>query len=453
LLYAQCDCFAWPRFLPALIDVRTASRHPPAATRSGSPASRIDWRLAKLDRANHKAVGSNESTELRHHSARRMTKARLLLLAISSVMALAMAETLARFTKPSPPADPLPGALFLSSPHFRLDERGAVRHVPDEQVRLVMLHGGKVDFDNTFHTNNLGLVDHRDYFRGNPARRSYAFVGDSFVYGMGAEPWVPQLRDSLRASGQDIEIYNLGVSGASIQHFRKLLTSVAADVPITHIIALPISHDFYRPWWVPVRLGDKIVFCREPDACDGDRFGGVMHIVDRGASPAALLARYETLMARADELPQAHPPAGQPRHLPMWRRALYLSELYVLAHDGIRGLLERFELRAPDPPPSDHQEFLGINLDALAGIRADFPGTPITLVHFPEKDEIENGRYRLNLRDHAESLGIQYFPALRQCSWSPDMYHAHDGHPNAKGYANMQKCLTEHFFLDQFERE
>ncbi len=340
----------------------------------------------------------------------------------------------------------------MSSPHIRLDERGAVRHVPKELVRQVVLYDDKVEFDFSYRTNNLGFVDHRDYGRGPPGRRSYAFVGDSFVKGMGAEPWVPQLRDTLRKSGHEIEIYNLGVNGASILHSRKLLASVSAELPITEIVLLPITHDFYRRWWVPVQVGDKILACRDPASCDPNRFGAVhaAYIIDREATISSLVARKnEALLVQTQSPPQPEPAVYRPPLQPIWRRALQHSELYVLARPRVKRLLERFELRAPEPGPYDETELLGDNLSALAGIRADFPTTPITLVHFPEKDEVEYGRYRLNLRDHAERLGIQYLPALRQCKWSLDMYHPNDSHPNAKGYSNMQTCLTKHLLAEQ----
>jgi hypothetical protein len=85
-------------------------------------------------------------------------------------------------------------------------------------------------------------------------------------------------------------------------------------------------------------------------------------------------------------------------------------------------------------------------MDALAGMRSDFPDVPLTLVHFPQLDEVRRGEYTLHLEGVAAGLGIRYLPALTLCSWSPDMYHPRDTHPNAAGYENMARCLTTHLF-------
>ena len=47
-----------------------------------------------------------------------------------------------------------------SSPHFRLDETGAVCFLPEEALRAVSLLDHEVEFDVSYRTNNLGLIDH-----------------------------------------------------------------------------------------------------------------------------------------------------------------------------------------------------------------------------------------------------------------------------------------------------
>lgn len=367
-----------------------------------------------------------------------MVKLKILLLLFSGVVALGMGEAMARVVKREAASA---GVLLLSSRHIRLDERGAVRHVPHERLRMVAVYGDTVEFDVFLRTNNLGLVDHRDYDRGTPRRRSYAFVGDSFVYGMGAEPWVPTLRDALRSSGHDIEIYNLGVNGASILHYRKLLVSVAKELPITHVVVMPITNDFYRPWWVPTPASDGgIQMCQAPPLCDGrswavpiDEDMPIPAIVERAGVRAREVS---ATLGRAD-------PSD-----PLWKRALWRSELYLITRRAVRQSLQRFGLQTPEPSGLENVALLDVNLDALAGIRADFPTTPVALVHFPQKEEVESGAYRLDLGEAAATLDIQYFPALTRCTWSLDMYHALDGHPNANGYANMATCLTDQFFSE-----
>src|SRR5262245_8773895 len=117
---------------------------------------------------------------------------------------------------------------FWSQGYLRLDANGAVRAEPDTVVREALYAGGAVEFDVTYRINNLGLIDHRDYPRRSAARRRVAFVGDSFTAGVGARPWVPQLRDELLPS-QGIDIFNLGFVATGFRHFAALVKSVRND--------------------------------------------------------------------------------------------------------------------------------------------------------------------------------------------------------------------------------
>jgi lysophospholipase L1-like esterase len=305
---------------------------------------------------------------------------------------------------------------------------------------MVSILEDSIEFDVVYPTNNLGLIDHRDYPVDTDSRFQYAFVGDSFTYGMGADPWVPNLRDRLHARGSDIEIYNLGVNGASIRHFRTLLSSVAAELPITHIVVIAISNDFYRRWWVPIVTADGTSMCWDPPDCGKTRL--LSPIIDFGAAPAALVTWYRDVRAALLRQQAADP---------VWKRALWRSQLYLLLRRGVRQIYGRFVPIAPEQDPNDLEDpaRLGPNLEALAGIRTDFPKLPITLAHFPQVDEVRNGRYELDLAQEASDLAIDYFPALMRCSWSADMYHAANLHPNAVGYRNFADCLWLHLSSSQ----
>jgi hypothetical protein len=357
----------------------------------------------------------------------------LLLLVLSGSIAFVIGEVAVRWLGPA--SGPGAAALMQSSAHVLLDDRGAVRHIPNETVRLVAVYGETVEFDVTVRTNNLGFVDHRDYPVSASSRHQYAFVGDSFVYGMGAEPWVPKLRDALRAAGHDLEIYNLGVNGASVQHFRKLLSSVSAELPITHIVAIAITNDFYRPWWVPVMTPSGVEICQD----DGARCRPAAATIAHDTPLAEILAQIRELNAEADRQMSVDP---------FWKRALWRSRLYLLMRGRIRQIVHRFG--PPETVPSGFTDprRLGINLEALAGIRADFPIVPITLVHFPQKEEVQGGRYELDLEETAARLNVDYFPALTRCSWSLDQFYVLDAHPTAAGYQTLAECLSRYLFAD-----
>ena len=341
-----------------------------------------------------------------------------------------MGEVVVRVTHPRPRHS----GVAISSPHMVLDKNGAVRHIPNEKVRMVSILQDSIEFDVIYPTNRQGLIDHRDYPTLAASQRQYAFVGDSFTYGMGADPWVPALRDRLRARNSAVEIYNLGVNGASVLHFRALLSSVSSELPISHVVLIPISNDFFRPWWVPVANPDGTMMCWDPPACAKVR--PLYPIVDFDATPAEIVTWYRDLRSTL----VAQRPVD-----PWWKRALWRSELYLMARRRIANLFDVSAVAAErDPYDLEDPARLGINLEALAGIRRDFPTLPITLAHFPQHNEVQTGRYHLDLADSASELNIDYFPALTRCAWSLEMYHSANLHPNEAGYRNFADCLWQH---------
>ena len=357
---------------------------------------------------------------------------RLLLMLTSAAVAFAVAEGVLRLIE----QDPLPQASVLfSSQHWALDQRGAVRHIPNEAVRMVSVYADTVEFDVAFRTNTLGLVDHRDYPSASDTRRHYAFVGDSFTHGMGADPWVPKLRDQLQEAGRQIEIYNLGVNGASVQHFRKLLSSAAAELLISHIVVIAISNDFLRPWWVPIAGPSDLIACRDPPDCKHVR--PMMPIFKYGASVEEVLRQHRAITAEIT--------ARQPVDA-WWKRALWQSRLYEMLRRSIDQIAQRVAPAEAFADDLEDPRLLDVNLEALAGIRADFPKLPITLAHFPQKEEVERRGYDLDLAEPAGRLGIDYFAALTSCEWSLNMYHRVNGHRNASGYENFAQCLSRHLF-------
>jgi hypothetical protein len=356
-------------------------------------------------------------------------RAELVLLFASLCVSFLGAELLVRTFLPSLPSS----AVAISSSNYAvLDERGAVRHVPNEKVRMVSIVEDSLEFDVRFRTNSHGLVDHRNYPVSANSRRHYAFVGDSFTYGMGAEPWVPRLRDRVRERDAEVEIYNLGLNGASIQHFRALLSSIAQELPITHVVLIPISNDFYRPWWVPTSRPDGTYMCFEPRPdCTIVRPGFAR--IDYEADPHSIVKRFRDSKAAAV--------AQQPID-PWWKRALWKSRLYVVARSQVRLLIYGEPER--DPADLEDPSRLGENMEALAAIRKEFHALPITLAHFPQMDEVRNGEYALDVAEAVSRIGIDYFPALTECSWSTDMYHPVNRHPNAYGYSSFAACLWDH---------
>jgi hypothetical protein len=360
-------------------------------------------------------------------SGRRLT--RLIVGLIVAVM-LVGGELFLRRVRPLP--DPAPRQILWSSPSFSVDSMGAVRHIPNQRIRVAMAYGPELLLDKGFRTNNLGLAAPADYPEKPGIDRSaerYAFVGDSYVIGLGGEPWMAPLEERFRAAGRDISLYNLGITAASVRHHQRLLNSVARQLSFTHIVAVLTSDAFMRIEWVPLSSEREIRLCRPEESADICRSRPAIAIFDYDASP-------EEILSYAADLRHGPPPVEFARRSQIVRR--------------VEDVISRGWRRVPwgQPLPRlDSKDEIDGNLEALAGIRHDFPDLPILLIQFPLLDEATAGRYRWNLKDRVEPLGIRYVSGMDVCGWSADMFYPREAHPNDLGYRHFARCLEERILV------
>jgi len=335
--------------------------------------------------------------------------------------------------------------LMWSSPPFRLDQKGAVRYMPNDSIREIAIYNGNIEYDVRFETNDMGLIDHVNYLESGEANNTtsrIAFVGDSFVAGAGGNnPWVPQLRDRIRQSGDGIQIYNLGVEGAGIEHFRRLLASISSEIPLDKIIIFAISNDFTRPFWRPLITIDEVRFCplEEAESVCAKRVP-IATIIDANAGEDEILARVAEL--RTARQTAAEQTASE--ELP-----------YLLRNSRLFMLIYNFYNHNPLLAAGEKKQHVSDallyfvqkeNLTALKNIIDMFPDTPVHLVHLPERHEVRAGHYDLELEENTRKLGIEYFHALSHCDWSENMYHPNDPHPNDYGYTSISTCVENYLF-------
>ena len=350
----------------------------------------------------------------------------LLSVVIGLVVALLLAEGVLRVLEMQSGS----GAkhLMWSSPHFVRAANGAVSFRPNEDVRLVSTDGNGIEVDVRYHINNMGLIDRDDYRSLGPEVRRIAFVGDSLTAGQhGGSPWVPALHHKLAAT-QSLYIYNLGVSGASVRHFEKLLENFSKTIALDEIVIVAISDDFMRYLWHPYTTEKEVFFCKHdsaPDKCTAPKPVGT--IIDFDASDAEILAHVAELNAANKA------PASGSRLLALVQKA------YAGYRHGPQDRLEKW-LRI----------MIGKNIAVIAAIRERFPNQKIRLLHLPVTSEVVAGRYQHEadiaepLKQRLAELDIDYFPALYKCDgWRADMFWASNGHPNASGYAAISDCAEK----------
>ena len=339
---------------------------------------------------------------------------KLLLAAFSFALALAAAEAALRLAAPhlGRPYEPL---LFLSHAP-RLDEAGAVRFAPRQSMRMVVMFSDEVEVDARFATNNVGLVDPRDYVPGPAKRRRYAFVGDSYAAGVeGDRPWVAALRDRT-----GIEAHALGVSATGILAFERMLRSHLASFPSSDVVIVAISDDFLRPLWRPLAAGDEMRLC---PAAQGDaecmRRPPTASLIALDTPASELVARARGFLEQRESERSG------------LRSLLRHSRVLMLARTAARQWMLR----------EDRGPVLEESIAALGRVRLAYPGARIRLVHVPDRGETARGTYDLALRGPVESAGIEYLPVLGTCPWSVELYFPRDNHPNPAGYEALGRCV------------
>lgn len=349
------------------------------------------------------------------------------LLLVSLIVCLVVGELGIRLLNLTP-VNTSSKALMFSSETFQLDANGAVRYLPNNNVRTVEVYNGKIEYDVDFYTNNLGFIDYEDYeMEDNPNKRYYAFVGDSFTAGFhGGEPWVPKLHKDIKNNG--IEIYNLGVGGTGFEHFYRLLDSVREQLSITHIVVLAISDDLLRGFWYPLTSTSDIRFCNENvQEAECSKRPPIANVIPPTSTHEDILRRVEDIASE------------RTNSLSTTRKFLKQSELLALSVMALRNLWEK--------DYEDEFEDIESSLRSLKNIKDKFPLAELHLIHLPQQQEVAKGDYLVeHLGKSIRDMGIMYFPALKECEWSDRMFFAQDSHPNSLGYENITECVSKYLF-------
>jgi len=339
----------------------------------------------------------------------RATAGNAFLAAFSVAATLTCGEGYLRFAAPQLAAPPEDWALL--SDFYTPNGDGDFTWPAHRRVRYVRMHGEAVEYDVTFDTNDLGLVDARDYVGAPRVARQVAVVGDSFTAGYhGGTPWVAALNE--RFDPQTVRLYNLGIGGAGFLQFESLLRGVSRQVTFSDVLLVAISDDLQRPRWRLDVEGDVARFCllTWPDwLCELRR--PYFHRIDLASDPAAL----------------AHSVRDTGR--------LALTSLFVHV------------ARSAERSEAERSRRIDANRNAIRAIVERHGAAHVSLVHLPTRGEVERGAYDAlgdGLREAVEALGLEYVPALRDCAWEPAMFFRHDEHPNARGYARVAECVGAH---------
>jgi hypothetical protein len=349
----------------------------------------------------------------------RVALERIVLLAFGLGFALVIGEVslrLLRVVRPPAVSRGVERSLLWSLPFASTDRTGAVVFAAHSRIRELAIYETTIEYDMTYTTNNMGAADTVDYpFREK--KRSFLIVGDSFTAGSGGYPLAPRLRALVPGAN----LYVFGMPGASVEHFRRVVLSVTRQLHIDDVVIVAISDDFQRPYWTPQWTNEFVCFRIGPgDACDALHAiaGVVPYDVDKSG---ALAAAQQYAAARREGVLRAAAESKQNRD---WR----LSSLLYLRLQ--RGWNRLNTVRTVNRAIRD-----------MAELSRVVPGTRVHVIQLPQVDEVERKAYHIDLRPRLGD-GADYFSALDRCSFSRELYHARDSHPNRAGYEVLAQCLA-----------
>lgn len=316
--------------------------------------------------------------------------------------------------------------LMWSIPTFDTDNLGAVSFAKKNSIRDVAVYGNKIEYDMIYETNNFGSADEIDYTPEQTKDKSFAIVGDSFAAGQGGFAWIAEMRKELQKNRSDISIYTFGIPGTGIKHFEKSLRSASKTLNFTDIIILAISDDLFRDYWFPKNDSNHVLFCRNENECIP-----IAQVIDINATKSEILAK--ALKADSEKKEQSFRSIAVIDSLYLF---LKKSKLLRISKKTLQNYL--FQSKRKD-----------INFTPLKNIRQNFPSQNIYFLHVPEKHEVRDDKYVVELKAELESIGIRYVPLLHLYDWSLEMFYFHDPHPNKFGYEKLMSYVKDWILLQE----
>lgn len=263
------------------------------------------------------------------------------------------------------------------------------------------------EYDYSFKTNNLGLVQNKDINRNHP---SILFLGDSFLQGQGAEPWFNEFEKIY--SYKKYQLINGGFLGTGFQQWYNLYHHLKEEnkIQINKIVIFFISEDINRGIF---QLNTNVLNCiKDFNVCRG--YEGFYGMPDNNYLQNFLekLSKFrnKSTLVDADFREQIK------KFFPATK------SIYII-------LRSRIDQRK--------------NEEVIKKLIDEFKDN-IVFIHMPTKKDLYLNTFDIDSvkisKIIIESKG-SYINGFEKCPLAKEDFYNYDGHPNKNGYRKMYLCL------------
>jgi hypothetical protein len=304
--------------------------------------------------------------------------------------------------------------LYFVTPKSLKDQKIHFGFYENTQIRMVSVcknsKDWQIEFDNTFETNNLGLVQ-QSYV--NPKKKSIVIIGDSFIQGVGVTPWFYEFEKNWL--NNEYQVVNLGIIGTGMIQWHDTLEWFGKFGQIEHIIICFISTDWIRQRWHAQEFPDRLLLINAANNHKSFEY----YLINNKTDQYKLLTITKGIISNSIM-----------SIIYNWLKSIKIA---LLAHNWYLQY--------------KNNEVFEVSVVSLDKIISQYGAKNITFLHIPEYNEIINNKYNITGKRAKETIlarNLSYIDGLACCGLTKEDYLIIDGHPNKSGYSKILSCLQKY---------
>ncbi len=269
------------------------------------------------------------------------------------------------------------------------------------------------EYSYIFETNNYGLVQKNNLIKN---KKSILFLGDSFVEGQGAKPWVNKFNGIYK----DYQIINGGILGTGPQQFELLEKHIQKEYSINKILFFYIGDDIRRN---PFNISENSLKClNNHRVCTGNENFYGFPFNKKDVTPFLNSLKKERKKALND--------LSYTKKLKKHFKKFF-SNLYIFKIPN-NFLKQKFY--------NSKNIYIKRNFEAISRLNNKYKKN-IIFIQMKNKNEITFGKeYETFLTEnYIKKISKNHF--VCDFDYNINFFYNIDMHPNNKGYNNLYKCV------------